>query len=257
MPLALAHRRFGSHGPRLLVLHGLFGCARNWQGVAERLSTAHCVYTLDLRNHGDSPWDEAMSYADMAGDVRRFIRDHELEPCAVLGHSMGGKVAMRLALEGDPRVDALIAVDVAPVRYTHPTHAWEVPDLEAARSRLARRYPLGGPVTLEDVCALLPGTLPNLDEHFDWRVNVAAALRNLAALDDFPVPKGRTYEAPALFVAAGLSPYLRPEHHPALRRLFPRAEIASIPDAGHWIHADRPERLVALVGEFLARAHPA
>jgi esterase len=116
MALKLSYLEYGS-GPALIILHGLFGSGRNWNTVAKALATTYKVYTLDLRNHGSSPWAEAMSYYDLAEDVHGFIEERRLAPVAVLGHSMGGKTAMVLALEHGHLVDRLIAVDIAPVVY--------------------------------------------------------------------------------------------------------------------------------------------
>nr|NIR28955.1 alpha/beta fold hydrolase [Gammaproteobacteria bacterium]NIR82560.1 alpha/beta fold hydrolase [Gammaproteobacteria bacterium]NIR88607.1 alpha/beta fold hydrolase [Gammaproteobacteria bacterium]NIU03701.1 alpha/beta fold hydrolase [Gammaproteobacteria bacterium]NIV51036.1 alpha/beta fold hydrolase [Gammaproteobacteria bacterium] len=116
MALELSHRRYGA-GPPVVILHGLFGSAHNWQTIARGLAATHCVYTLDLRNHGDSPWKAAMSYPEMAADVRHTLSRLGLRAPALVGHSMGGKVAMRLALEQPEHVAALVVVDIAPVAY--------------------------------------------------------------------------------------------------------------------------------------------
>ena len=115
-PLPLAHQEIGD-GPPLIVLHGLFGSARNWTSVARRLAARRRVYALDLRNHGDSPWADDMDYPAMAGDVVAFMDAHGMDRAALLGHSMGGKVAMAAALDHGPRVACLVVVDIAPVDY--------------------------------------------------------------------------------------------------------------------------------------------
>ncbi len=120
MTLELAYTETGE-GPPLVILHGLFGSSRNWASVARRLGETHRVFAVDLRNHGASPWAETMDYGEMAEDVRAFLARHGLAGATVMGHSMGGKTAMRLALEHGRDVGRLIVVDFAPVAYAH-TH---------------------------------------------------------------------------------------------------------------------------------------
>ncbi len=256
MALELSHRRYGA-GPPVVILHGLFGCARNWEGIAASLAASHCVYTLDLRNHGESPWDATMSYPEMAADVRHTLARLGLQAPALVGHSMGGKVAMRLALEEPAQVAALVVVDIAPVAY--PQELDWVPrlagiDLGALRETLSRRYPLGGPVPARVLRGLLPAPLPEMDEHFDWRVNLGAVLGSLRALSDFPAPEGAAYPGPALFVAGARSPYVKADHGPVIERLFPRAAVVEIAHAGHWVHADQPAQLSRRITEFLVAA---
>lgn len=246
MALDLAHRCYGA-GPPLVLLHGLFGSARNWRAVAEVLAAAYRVYALDLRNHGESPRAASMAYPELAADVRHTLGRLGVRAPALVGHSMGGKVAMRLALEGSHAgggPGGLVVVDIAPVAYAAE------PQWSGALARLDTGKGLASPGELR---ALL-SALPEPESHFDGRVNLAAVLSNLEALADFPVPAGARYAGPALFVAGGLSPYLRAEHHGAIRRLFPRAEIVRIPGAGHWVHADQRATLTETIREFLERA---
>ena len=139
MALELAHDAFGQAGPPVVILHGLLGSARNWTGIAKELAATHRVFALDLRNHGRSPWAATMSFDEMAGDVAAFIGGHDLSPAGVIGHSLGGKVAMRLALTRPELVERLLVVDVAPVAYAHTfgpfIEAMRTVDLAAVKRR--------------------------------------------------------------------------------------------------------------------------
>jgi pimeloyl-ACP methyl ester carboxylesterase len=215
------------------------------------------VFALDLRNHGRSPWAETMSFDDMAGDVAAFVDCHELSPAAIIGHSLGGKVAMRLALMRPELVRRLVVVDVAPVAYTHTfapfVEAMQEVDLAALERRadadLALERAIGDPA----IRNFLLQNLIKTDAGFVWRVNLEALAANMPELLGFPAPgDDAAYQGPALFVAGGRSPYIRAEHRPLIARLFPAAEHAVIEGAGHWVHAERPAEFLAVARRFLS-----
>jgi pimeloyl-ACP methyl ester carboxylesterase len=255
MPLSLAGTEYGSGAP-VAILHGLFGSGRNWASIAQRLAPRHRVIALDLRNHGASPWVDAMDYAAMAEDVRVSLNARGYERFTLLGHSMGGKVAMMLALQHAEAVERLAVADIAPVPYPM-RHLREV--------QAMRRLDLAGLTRRSQADAALATAIPDAAERgfllqsliFEnggvrWRLNLKAIEREMPRLVDFPaVPEGRTYDGPALFVAGGRSEYVRAEHAPAIRRLFPKAEIAHIENAGHWLHAEQPAAFLAIVEPFL------
>lgn len=260
MSLDLAYAEFGSSGPPVVVLHGLLGSARNWTAIAKRLGASRHVYTLDLRNHGGSPWADGMSYGAMAEDVRRFIAGRGLAgAAAVVGHSMGGKAAMTLALEHGEVVERLVVVDIAPVPYAHGTF---MPFVRAMRavdpSGVSRRAEvderLREAVPDPGVRAFLLQNLVS-DERgggLRWRVNLAAIEADMADVMGFPDPEpGRAYEGRTLFLAGERSDYVRPEHHGTIRGLFPNVTIEAVPGAGHWVHAEQPERFLERVQAFL------
>jgi esterase len=244
-------------GPPLAILHGLFGSGRNWAGIAQRLATHHRVIALDLRNHGASPWADAMDYGELAADVHETLQALGCRRCALLGHSMGGKTAMVEALGHGDAVERLIVVDIAPVAY-EPHHLGYV--------RAMRALDLRGVSRRSEADSRLAAAVPDAAERafllqnlvFDgkqplWRINLVAIELGMPALAGFPaMPPGVRYEGPALFVAGARSDYLRPEHEPEIRRLFPSAHIARIADAGHWLHAERPQAFLDLVEAFLA-----
>ena len=244
-------------GPPLAILHGLFGSGRNWAGVAQRLAAHHRVIALDLRNHGASPWADTMDYAEMAEDVRATLHASGHRRFAVLGHSLGGKIAMVLALAHGAEVARLVVVDIAPTAY-RPCHlgyvrAMRTLDLGAIKRRAeadARLAPAVGDAAERGF--LLQNLVLDGGEA-RWRLNLEAIERAMPRLAGFPaLPPGAAYPGPALFVAGGRSDYLRPEHEPEIRRLFPNARIARIADAGHWLHVEQPQAFLDIVKPFLA-----
>jgi len=257
MPLSLAAAEYGS-GPPVAILHGLFGSGRNWASVAQRLTAHHRLIAFDLRNHGASPWAENMDYGEMAEDVRASLKARGHKRFALLGHSMGGKVAMMAALQDPDAIDRLVIADIAPVRYAM-RHLGE--------AQAMRRLDLAGIARRSQADAALAPAVPDAAERgfllqnliFEndgvrWRLNLDAIARDMARLIDFPaLPEGRAYEGPALFIAGARSDYVRSEHEPAIRRLFPKAEIAHIENAGHWLHAEQPAAFLAIVEPFLNR----
>jgi esterase len=256
MPIDLAHLGHGATGAPVVILHGLFGSARNWATVARRLAARHRVVALDLRNHGQSPWAATMGFDEMAEDVRAFMVRHDLAPAAVIGHSLGGKVAMRLALEHADHVTRLVVVDVAPVTYTHSLGQY----VDAMR-----RVPLDGVARRAEVDAALGRTigepalraflLQNLvrdDGGYRWRINLEAIAHNLPRMMAFPPSARLCYPGPTLVLAGGLSHYVQDRHRPAIARLFPNAELVTIAAAGHRVHVDQPGAFLQRVGAFLA-----
>lgn len=257
MTVELAFAEAGE-GPPLLILHGLFGSGRNWASVAQKLAASRRVITLDLRNHGASPWADAMTYDAMADDVRAFASARGFARFDLMGHSMGGKAAMALALRRGDLVERLIVVDVAPVSY---------PPALLAYVRALRAVDLGRVARRADADAQLAAAIPDPGERgfllqnlvieggrARWRLNLPVLERAMAEIAGFPDDMaGRAYAGPALFVAGARSGYVAPEHVPAVERLFPRARIVRVPEAGHWVHAERPAEFLAAVTPFLAR----
>jgi esterase len=258
MPLELAANEFGS-GPPVAILHGLFGSGRNWRSVAQHLGAHNRVLAFDLRNHGASPWAEGMSYGEMVEDLRASLRAREIEHAALLGHSMGGKVAMLMALLHPGEVDRLVIVDIAP--------AANPPNL-LAYVRAMRAVDLRGVKRRADVDVALAGAVPDPAERafllqnvvidnnaVRWRLNLKAIERDFSEIVAFPdLPAGTVYRGPALFVAGARSNYVQPEHEPEIRRLFPRARIMRLEGAGHWVHAEQPQAFLQTVGPFLSGA---
>jgi pimeloyl-ACP methyl ester carboxylesterase len=239
--------------PPLLIAHGLFGSARNWGVIGKRLAQDRQVIAVDMRNHGDSPRSPVHDYRSMAADLAETIAAHGGR-ADVLGHSMGGKAAMVLALTDPPRVNRLIVADVAPVPYGHSqleyVRAMQAVDLAAVTRRSDADVELARSVPEPALRAFFLQSLAVRPEGASWKLNLDALGEEMPAIMDFPDLPGR-FDGPTLFLTGATSAYVRPEHWPRIRALFPAAEHKAIPDAGHWLHADAPGPFVEAVTGFL------
>ncbi|MBT8458506.1 MAG: alpha/beta fold hydrolase [Boseongicola sp.] len=232
----------------LFIAHGLFGSARNWGVVAKRLSEGRSVTAVDMRNHGESPRFDSHRYPDMADDLAQFVAERS----DVLGHSMGGKAAMVLALAAPEKVRKLIVADIAPVGYSHTQtpliDALRGIDLALVETRSDADRQLQSTVDDAGVRAFL---LQSLDVKAKrWRLNLDVLERDMDHIIGFPEIEG-SFEGPALFLSGGDSDYVLPEYRARIRELFPKAIFAKIPGAGHWLHAEKPREFEAAVSTFL------
>ena len=250
------HALEAGQGPPLVLLHGLFGSARNWGAVQKALASDYRVVALDLRNHGASPHAPAMDYAAQAADIAETLAALGVERAVVLGHSMGGKAAMMLALTRPELVERLIIADIAPRPYA--------PALRAVVAAL-QALPLHAGLTRQEADQALRAAVPEApirsfllqNLRFEtvppsWRIGLAEIAAAMPAIEDFARPPGARFDGPALAMAGALSPYIRAEDHAAFRALFPRIRFVSIPRAGHWLHAENPQGFSAALQEFLA-----
>jgi esterase len=245
----------GSKRSSVLILHGLFGMLDNWQIFARHLSEDFPVYAMDLRNHGRSPHTGAFSYSGLVEDIREFITTHDLAPATLLGHSLGGKTAMYAALHFQELVDRLIVVDIAPRVY--PAGHEDIiealqginPESLTTRSRVEEALM---PRIHDRVVVLF--LMKNLARRPDgtlyWRMN----LKTLAA--SYPntltgIESDTPFLNPVLFVRGGKSGYITDGDWAGIRELFPEAQLRTIADAGHWVHADALDELLQVVREFL------
>lgn len=256
MRVHLAFEVFGD-GPPVVVLHGLFGAGRNWAPIAQALAGDHRVYLPDARNHGASPWADTMSYPEMALDVLGLIEREQLQRPTVIGHSMGGKTAMALALAHPQAVGGIAVIDIAPESYADQfspyVAAMRGMDLAAATGRREIRQALATRLGSDAPVDFLMQNLRRQDERFDWRLNLMATASCMRDLCGFPQQlHARQYAGPALFVAGQHSDYIRPESRAGIARLFPQARVQQIDDAGHWVHADEPEALLLALRAWLA-----
>ncbi|XP_004450987.1 sn-1-specific diacylglycerol lipase ABHD11 [Dasypus novemcinctus] len=249
--------------PALVFLHGLFGCKTNFNSIAKALAqqTGRRVLTVDARNHGDSPHSPDMSYEAMSQDLQDLLLQLGLAPCVLVGHSMGGKTAMLLALQRPELVERLIAVDISPMVTTSvsdfPTYmaamrAVAIP-AEVPRSRARKLADEQLSSVIKDVAVrqFLLTNLVEVDGRFVWRVNLDALAQHVDTIMAFP-PRQDSYLGPTLFLLGANSRFVHPSHYPEIRRLFPRAQMQTVPNAGHWVHADRPQDFVAAIRGFLA-----
>ena len=253
----LAFRDYGK-GPPMVVLHGLFGSARNWHTIAMRLAVRFRVFTVDLRNHGESPWTPTMSFADMADDLAAFIADHDLTDAVVVGHSLGGKAAMLFALRDANLVEQLVVIDIAPVRYRHDyrdyVDAMQALDLHRIHRRSEADAALAAAIADAPLRRFLVQNLATGPKGLVWKINLQAIHRSMAELLDFPYVADWEFAGRTLFVSGEQSDYIQPQHQGRIFALFPQAEFAVIKDAGHRVHVDQPERFVDRLLEFLESA---
>jgi len=256
LTLRLNRVTYGAAGetPPLLIVHGLFGSARNWGVIAKRLSDSRPVIAVDMRNHGESPWADDHGYADLAADLAQVIEEAGGR-ADVLGHSMGGKAAMILALSRPETVRKLVVADIAPVAYAHS----QTPLITAMRS-----LPLEGLTSRGEADKRLAeqvddaGTRAFLLQSLDlkspggprWRLNLDVLQHQMDRITGWPDDVAGRFDGPALFLAGGTSDYVRPEARGRIKALFPAAVMAKIPGAGHWLHADRPREFEAAIRAF-------
>jgi len=236
--------------PPILIAHGLFGSARNWGVIAKRLSQTRRVLSVDMRNHGESPWSDSHAYADLAGDLAEVIavRGGQAD---VVGHSMGGKAAMALALLHPEVVRRLVVADIAPVAYGHTQQhlvdAMRALDLSSVETRRDADAQLAEQVEEEGVRAFL---LQSLDvKGRRWRLNLDTLERFMPQILGWPDLTG-SFDGPTLFLSGAESDYVTPDHRHAIKALFPQARFAKIPGAGHWLHADKPREFEAAIRAF-------
>lgn len=241
--------------PTLLIVHGLFGSARNWGAIAKRMSQSRKVVSVDMRNHGASPFFDSHSYADMAQDLATVI-EAEGAPMDVMGHSMGGKAAMVLALTRPELVHRLVIADIAPVAYDHSQsgyiramRALPLEDLHTRTQASARFAPL---VPEASVRAFLLQSLDLKAHPPCWRLNLDVLEREMDAITGWPDDAAyRPFTGPTLFLSGGASDYVSATHRPVIRALFPAARMAKLPGAGHWLHAEKPRDFEQTLRVFL------
>ena len=242
--------------PPVVLLHGLFGSARNFGGLQKSLAaTGARIIALDLRNHGGSPHGADTSYAAMAADVVETLAAMKALPCRLLGHSMGGKVAMRLALDQPGHVERLIVEDIAPIAYRHANRAiaeamLALP-LTPGMTRALASTGLAAAVTDPTVRSFLllnlrigDGALPR------WQIGLSELAAGMDAIQGWE-DGGTPYAGPSLFVTGGKSVHVPPWAHDDIRTLFPGAAFAVLPEAGHWLHAEDPAGFLAAILPFL------
>lgn len=250
--MKLFFQKYGEGKP-LIILHGLFGSSDNWLTLGKKLAQDCAVYLVDQRNHGRSPHSEEMNYNLMAEDLHRFIEREELKSPVIIGHSMGGKTAMRYAQRFPGKTDKIAVIDIG-VKAYEPHHGPVLKALKAVKpetltSRKDAEEQMKPHMSDLGVRQFLLKSLYRKDrETFAWRINIpvleAAMPQILAALPDEPS------DVPALFVAGTKSDYIRAEDHEGIKKMFTSAEFAELP-AGHWVHAEDPDGLEALLRKFV------
>lgn len=249
---------FEHHGqaqnPALILIHGLFGDSDNLKSMSRALSDNYYVINLDLRNHGQSPWTDTMPFTAMAADVLAVMDQLEISQAHILGHSLGGKVAMEVALTAPERLLSLIVADIAPVRYP-PSHntiiqALSQVPLANIQSRQEADAILARSIQEIGVRQFLLKNLRQTDNGWAWRMNLATLSACYPDLIGAPTREG-VYQGPVLFIRGGQSNYVQAEHKEAILSRFPHAQVKTIAETGHWLHAEKPLVFNGLVQRFL------
>ncbi|KAG1940618.1 protein ABHD11 [Pimephales promelas] len=246
----------------LVFLHGLFGSKSNFYSIAKSLvqRTGRKVLTVDARNHGKSPHSPVLTYETMTYDLTHLLGQLHIGKCVLIGHSMGGKVAMTTALSQPDLVERLVVVDISPSQTSARTnfHAYiqamkEVKiasDIPRSTARRLAEDQLRKIVKERSVRQFLLTNLEEQNGDYGWRINLEAISNHLEDMMAFPDFK-TTYEGPTLFLGGSSSAYISSEDYPEILRLFPSADIQYIPDASHWIHADKPLDFISSIITFL------
>ena len=253
--LTLHFREFGEGKP-LVILHGLFGSSDNWQSLAQRFASFYRVFCVDLRNHGRSPWHDDHSYDTMVDDVYALIKEYELSEIILLGHSMGGKVAMQLAQQYPHLLEKLVIADMGikayPMHHQHILAGIHALHLDKITSRSEAEETLKLYVENDGIRQFLLKNLYWIEKgKLAWRMNVAVLERAMPnILSALPIGECWT---PTLFLRGELSNYILPEDFEGIEAAFPDATIETIPHAGHWLHAEQPELFFDAVMGFCLR----
>lgn len=242
-------------GTPLLVIHGLFGSSRNWQSLSKKFSEYFNVITIDLRNHGNSFHDPVMDYHTMAEDVAKLMDQLKIPAAHFLGHSMGGKLAMKLCSLYPERVKKLVVADIAPVRYQHDYDDIINPilslDLSAIKNRKEVDEQLSSSITDQRIRIFLLQNLVFQEGNARWKLNWTALKENLANIVGYEDINDWLINNESLFIRGKQSNYVNDDSWALIQTHFLKAELITISDAGHWLHAEQPELFFKSVLEFL------
>lgn len=240
-------------GDPLIIMHGVFGMSDNWQTLGRKWSETYQVHLLDMRNHGRSPHSDEFSYELMSDDLLEYLDDHSIRKANILGHSMGGKVAMLFAVLNESRVNKLIVADIAPRPY-EPHHQQIIAALESlpldditSRSEAEEQFAI-------DNYGIRQFLLKNLywkeKNQLEWRFNLPVIAREIEKVGEGLAPQA-IFNGPALFIRGGNSNYIRDEDLDEIEMHFPQAQLETIEGAGHWLHAEKPQEFYKRVSAFL------
>lgn len=261
-PMKLFFRKYGT-GPPLIILHGLYGSSDNWAAIAKKISSAFTVYLPDLRNHGQSPHSPIHDYNSMSNDIFELVQDLKIDKFILAGHSMGGKAAMAFALKWPEKLNALMVIDISPYGYCDKENIFykqHIGILEAIISVNPEDHKrredietiLRIRIDSEKVRGLIMKSLQRTDNGtFIWKINGRALLSNIHnIMEEIIPPGGETNPVTGfnvLFIRGGLSEYLQLSDIGEIRKIFPAAEMLTVENAGHWIHAEKPDEVSQLL----------
>mgnify|MGYP005990690819 CR=1 FL=1 len=256
MSLSIHHQRMGQEsGAPLILIHGLFGSLENLGVVARQLSDTYCVYALDLPNHGRSSHLKDMTLKNTAHAIVDWMAEQELQCAHFLGHSLGGKVAMEIALRHPDKVNQLIVADISPIAYPHRHQdvfdAFRAVDLHHIHTRKEADNAMQAHVQEASVRSFLLKNLEKNDEGWCWRMNLEGLISDYPQLIGANTVDTPPFDGEVLFIKGELSPYILSEHREAIVSLFPRANVKVIAGTHHWLHAEKPSMFVSVVRRFL------
>lgn len=251
--MKLFYKQLGEGKP-IIIIHGLFGSSDNWLTISKRLSEHYKIYLPDIRNHGLSPHSDDHNYQLMVNDIVEFINEHKIDKPVIIGHSMGGKIAMKLAIDYPDLIDKIIIVDIAPKMYQHEHKDYietllsinlnNVKSRDEVEKRLIDKIPDRG-VRL----FLLKNLYRKDDMSFGWRINLESIYRNIREIEGYTTDS--TSNIKALFLQGELSKYIKDSDYSLIKSVFPNSEIIKIENAGHWLHAEKPTEVYDAMANFL------
>ena len=248
---------FDVQGPNnakdMVILHGLFGSSSNWRSIAKHFANEFRVFSLDLRNHGQSPWADEMDYDLMAADIDAFIVKNGLTSPHIIGHSMGGKTLMSVLQHGKSTLNISFVIDIAPVSYKHNHDALLLAmkslDLSVFKSRKEIDAHLESKIEQLALRKFLMQNLVRQGTEYQWRLNLKSIQRNIDYIYDYKI-KNTIFDK-VIFIRGELSDYLAEKYHDQLFRLFPNAVLETIKNTGHWLHAEKPEELKKIIQKYI------
>ncbi|WP_415226739.1 alpha/beta fold hydrolase [Psychromonas sp.] len=237
----------------IFIIHGLFGSLSNLAGIATALQEYQQIISIDLRNHGNSPHSPSMSYQEMANDLFELADHLNIENFSVIGHSMGGKVAMTCALQRPERINKIVIADIAPITYPNK-HSDVLAGLKAVakqqiKSRQSADLILSQYVKTAEVRQFLLKSLQKKGEHYQLQFNLEAIIANYDSIRGWPAIDN-VFNKEALFIKGGNSDYICADNQNTILYLFPKAKAKVIENTGHWLHAEKPKTFNRLISQF-------
>jgi pimeloyl-ACP methyl ester carboxylesterase len=251
--MKLFYREMGNGSP-VIIVHGLFGMSDNWMNIAKQLADHYKIYLPDMRNHGSSPHHEEWSYDVMAEDLAEFIELHKIKDPVLIGHSMGGKVVMKLVNEQPDLVKKLVVVDISP-RYYKPHHqhildAMNDLDLASFESRQEADEALKKSIKDWGIRQFLLKNIQRNKNGFEWKHNLALITKKIEEVGQSTMPEWPV-ETPSLFIRGANSDYISNGDIDEIKSQYVNSQVVTLKNAGHWIHAEQPEAFVKTITSFI------
>jgi len=257
--MKLFYRHFGDGEQPVIILHGLFGISDNWVTIGRRMAEKYEVFILDQRNHGQSPHSGTFNYYSLVDDLYEFIEDHGIINPVIIGHSMGGKVAMNFALEHSSKVDKLVIIDMSVRPYKVRKQHVEIieallsVDLRKVKSRAEVEKLVADKVESPRIIQFVMKNLYRVNEGtFAWRINIKSIYNNLENIF-IGINSSYTFDKPTLFIKGELSDYILEGDYNLIKTSFPNAEFKTIKGATHWVHAEKPDELCDIFSDFMGK----